>query len=77
MIPDSKAEVNSQKFVIHKWLVFWGLLSFVGLLLTATVYLTRLTTSQPFSLFEALNAQMVRVQVWAAMSVKTPAAPAA
>ena len=66
----SKANpLNERKYISSKWLIFWGLLSFVGILMTASYYVGRVSSGQSFDIFSALNSQMLRFQIWAAMSL--------
>ncbi len=61
--------LDSSHFVIRKWLIFWGLLSFVGLLLTTSFYASRFGSDDSVSLATALTIQLTRTQVWAALSI--------
>ncbi|QQS42791.1 MAG: histidine kinase [Acidobacteriota bacterium] len=56
-------------FLRWKLLIFWALLTFVGLLLTISLYAGSYAVGEPATLLEALNSQMVRFQVWAAFAV--------
>lgn len=56
-------------FLRWKLLIFWALLSFVGLLLTISLYAGSYAVGEPATFLEALNSQMVRFQVWAAFAV--------
>ncbi|MCO6510672.1 MAG: histidine kinase [Aridibacter famidurans] len=56
-------------FLRWKLLIFWALLSFVGLLLTISLYAGSYAVGEPATFVQALNSQMVRFQVWAAFAV--------
>ena len=61
--------LTERKYISSKWLIFWGLLTFVGILMTASYYVGRVSSGQSFDIFSALNSQMLRFQIWAAMSL--------
>ncbi|MGE0245280.1 MAG: sensor histidine kinase [Pyrinomonadaceae bacterium] len=62
------ASTSATEFVVKKLLIFWALLSFVGLLLLASYYIGRTSSGQSFQLLDAINSQLLRFQVWAAMA---------
>ncbi len=59
----------SKKYLRTKWLIFWSLLTFVGLLLTAAYHIGRTSNGEASDILNALNSQMLRFQIWAALSV--------
>ena len=61
--------LDSSHFVIRKWLIFWGLLSFIGLLLTTSFYASRYGSENAVSFVTALIIQLTRTQIWAALSI--------
>lgn len=69
-IPDS---LTDRTYVLTKWIIFWSLLTFVGTLLTVSYYVGRISSGQGFDMPNALNAQMLRFQIWAALSMITVA----
>ncbi|MFZ1700419.1 MAG: histidine kinase [Pyrinomonadaceae bacterium] len=68
------ASTATKKYLLHKLLIFWALLTFVGLLLLAAYYVGRTSSGQSFGLFGAFISQVLRFQIWAAMSVLVVAA---
>lgn len=63
------ASTATTGYLVRKLVIFWALLTFVGLLLLAAYYVGRTSSGQPFDLFTAFNSQGLRFQIWAAMSV--------
>jgi sensor histidine kinase YesM len=59
---------DDRKFILTKWLIFWSLLTFVGLLFVGSFYVGRTSSGQPVDILNALNSQLLRFQVWAVMS---------
>lgn len=59
----------SRRFVVTKLFIFWTLLTIVGCLFVGTFYVGRVSSGQSFDLLTGLNSQMLRFQIWAALSV--------
>ncbi len=69
IIDRNESALTSRRFVLMKWFIFWILLTFVGLLFTGSFYVSRLAADENFSIFNALNSQMLRFQVWFVFSI--------
>lgn len=65
--------LTDRKYILTKWMIFWSLLTFVGTLLTVSFYVGRISSGQDLTILNGLNAQMLRFQVWAALSMITVA----
>lgn len=59
----------TREFILSKLFVFWSLLTFVGLLFTGSSYVSQSANNPNFSIFDALNAQMLRFQLWTIFSL--------
>ncbi|REJ79287.1 MAG: hypothetical protein DWQ47_00650 [Acidobacteria bacterium] len=66
-----RSDIRSEDpaFLRSKLLIFWALLSFVGLLLTVSYIVPRAASGEPFTILGALNEQMIRFQIWTAMAI--------
>jgi sensor histidine kinase YesM len=60
--------LNSKQFVLMKWLVFWLLLTFVGLVISVSFIIARSASGQSADVLNVLNSQLLRFQIWAAFS---------
>jgi two-component system LytT family sensor kinase len=62
-------DTDAGEFLRSKLLIFWALLTFIGILLTLSVVIGRYSLGEELNLAGALNGQMWRFQMWAALSV--------
>ncbi len=65
----SNSGPEDRKFLRSKLLIFWALLTFVGLLLTLSVLIARATSGEEVNAFSVINTQMVRFQAWALLAI--------
>ncbi|MEZ5344861.1 MAG: histidine kinase [Pyrinomonadaceae bacterium] len=61
--------LTTKRFVGMKWFIFWVLLTFVGILFTGSLYVSKIAQDETYSILSALNSQMLRFQIWAVFSL--------